>query len=197
MSFFAPVLFGLSARLDALLLGISYGIRGIAIRLWQNLLVSFITILGTCISIGLGKLFLPLLPHVTATLIGSVLLVLLGLYYMTKSLLGKLWKSIRHHDLEINSAVEEASINSTKNYLKDTLFMGVVLSLNNMGIGFSASIAGLHLLSTVIATLFFSVVFLSLGNCLGKYSPFPIADRLADPVSGGLLILLGLLQYAL
>lgn len=52
--FFASLLFGISASLDALLVGIGYGIRGTRIKLWQNLVISLITLLGTCLSVGLG-----------------------------------------------------------------------------------------------------------------------------------------------
>ena len=50
----ASLLFGISASLDALLVGVSYGIRGIRIRLWQNLAISLVTLLGTCLSWDTG-----------------------------------------------------------------------------------------------------------------------------------------------
>ena len=53
--FTIALLFGVSASLDALLVGISYGIRRVRIRLWQNLAISLVTLLGTCLSVGLGQ----------------------------------------------------------------------------------------------------------------------------------------------
>ena len=38
----ASLLFGISASLDALLVGISFGLRGVRIRLWQNLTISLV-----------------------------------------------------------------------------------------------------------------------------------------------------------
>ena len=58
----ASLLFGISASLDALLVGVSYGIRGIRIRLWQNLAISLVTLLGTCLSVGLGHRMAAFLP---------------------------------------------------------------------------------------------------------------------------------------
>ena len=43
----APLLFGISASLDALLVGIGYGLRKVRIRLWQNLTISLVTLAGT------------------------------------------------------------------------------------------------------------------------------------------------------
>ena len=44
MQIIPSLLFGISASLDALMIGIGYGIRGIRIRLWQNLVISGITL---------------------------------------------------------------------------------------------------------------------------------------------------------
>ena len=82
--FFASLLFGISASLDALLVGIGYGIRGTRIKLWQNLVISLITLLGTCLSVGLGHRLVRLLPGVIGDYAGSLILILLGLYYIVK-----------------------------------------------------------------------------------------------------------------
>ena len=37
------LLFGISASLDALLVGIGFGLRRVRIRLWQNLAISLVT----------------------------------------------------------------------------------------------------------------------------------------------------------
>lgn len=211
MWLFSSVLFALSASLDALLVGISYGIRGITIRLWQNLLVSLITLLGTCLSIGFGTLLLPILPGSVASRIGSTIVILLGLYYMTKTFFCRLWQNVTAKtkacaELQKNSAEDAAppplqtdvgdlpSQPESSNFMREILLMGAALSLNNIGIGLGASIAGLPFLSTSIATLFFSVLFLFLGNKLGKSRLFRFAGRLSEPLSGALLILLGICQ---
>lgn len=80
----ASLLFGISASLDALLVGISFGLRGVRIRLWQNLTISPITLLGTCLSVGLGHRLAALLPRAVGAYAGSLILILLGLYYIAK-----------------------------------------------------------------------------------------------------------------
>ncbi len=207
----SSILFALSASLDALLVGISYGIRGICIRLWQNLLVSLITLFGTCLSIGFGTLLLPVLPGSVASCIGSAVVILLGLYYMTKTFFVRLqqYYLIKNQvcaELQKNSVEDvvftplKTNVNDlpsrsdSPKFIKEILLMGTALSLNNIGIGFGASIAGLSFLSTSIATLFFSVLFLFLGNKLGQSRFLSFADRFSEPLSGALLILLGVCQ---
>ena len=210
MWLFSSVLFALSASLDALLVGISYGIRGISIRLWQNLLVSLITLLGTCLSMGFGTLLLPILPGSVASRIGSTIVMLLGLYYMTKNLFCRLWqtyttKSSTCTELQKNSAEDATpplcagaddlpSQAKSSDFMREILLMGAALSLNNIGIGLGASISGLPFLSTSVATLFFSVLLLFLGNRLGRSRLFHFADCLSEPLSGALLLLLGVCQ---
>ena len=81
----APLLFGISASLDALLVGIGYGLRKVRIRLWQNLTISLVTLVGTCLSVGLGHRLAVLLPEAVGAYGGSLVLILLGLYYVVKS----------------------------------------------------------------------------------------------------------------
>lgn len=77
---------------------------------------------------------------------------------------------------------------------RELLLMGIALSANNMGIGVGASIAGLPLLSASVCTFFCSVCFLLLGNLLGKAKLLQTAGRYSEPLSGLLLIGLGIYE---
>ena len=92
--FTIALLFGVSASLDALLVGISYGIRRIRIRLWQNLTISLVTLLGTCLSVGLGQRLAAVLPSMIGEYAGSLVLIILGLYYIAK------WVTAHWHNLQ-------------------------------------------------------------------------------------------------
>lgn len=195
MQFLSSLLFGVSASLDCLLVGASYGIRRVHIRLWQNLFISFVTLLGTCLSISAGHLLIPLLPEVVCRYAGSLILVLLGIYYIIKWLAVSL-QNRRDNKLPHCSEVSSASAHKKWEPLSfaEVFTLSLTLSLNNLGIGLSASLAGLTLLSTAIATLICSVALLFLGNQLGRCRLLQLAGTAADPVSGILLIGLGLVQ---
>ena len=190
MQIIPSLLFGISASLDALLIGITYGIRGIRIRLWQNLLVSGITLAGTCLSVGFGDWLAPRLPYLLSRYVGSMVLMLLGIWYVTKWLVKILTKT-----REMTQTAAAGSILQLS--LPEILGLGVSLSLNNIGIGLSASIAGLTLLPASVATLACSLLFLFAGNRLGRSRPLQLFGFAADPVSGILLILLAFLQVLL
>lgn len=92
MSFVSSLLFAVSASLDALLVGVTYGIRKIRIPLLHNLFISLITLIGTILAICAGKALTPLLSrfpfltqHISRS--GSAILLGMGLYYLLKKLL--------------------------------------------------------------------------------------------------------------
>lgn len=204
----ASLLFGISASLDALLVGISFGLRGVRIRLWQNLTISLITLLGTCLSVGLGHRLAALLPRAVGAYAGSLILILLGLYYIAKWAAAFL-RSCRKAPPRIppDGRGREKGEGTRRETgpggacapapcleLLEVFGLSLTLSLNNLSAGLSASMAGLALAPTATFTLLCSVLFLAAGNRLGGCHGLQLAGCAAEPVSGALLIGLGLVQ---
>lgn len=194
----ASLLFGISASLDALLVGIGFGIRKVRIRLWQNLVISLITLLGTCLSVGLGNRLASFLPRMVSAYAGSLILVVLGLYYIGKWIIvlfrsraaGKRGRpETLAEDQDLEGSGQPSSLRPA-----EVFTLSLTLSLNNLSAGLSASLAGLTLVPTAIATFACSVSFLSAGNRLGGCHALQLAGCLAEPLSGLLLIGLGLVQ---
>lgn len=198
--FFASLLFGISASLDALLVGIGYGIRGTCIRLWQNLIISLITLLGTCLSVGLGHRLMSLLPEAVGNYAGSLILILMGIYYIAKWIAATLHSPSAQTTAEAPRCdISSASVSSAFPCLKlpEVFALSLTLSLNNLSAGLSASLAGLTLVPAAVSTLACSVLFLFAGNRLGRSPVLQLAGKCADPLSGGLLIGLGIVQFFL
>ena len=192
MSVLSSLLFGISASLDALLVGTALGLRKVLLPIKYNLLISTVTLIGTVISIALGSLLLPLFPSGCATLLGSAVLILFGLYDIGKWLIPRLRYRI---------TPDKSPCPGTQKFtdrreltIPQALLLGCALSLNNIGIGFSASIAGLPFLPASLSTFLCSLGFLALGSRLGQSAVVQKFEDYADPVSGFLLVLLGLCQ---
>lgn len=200
----ASLLFGISASLDALLVGITYGIRKVRIRLWQNLVISLITLLGTCLSVGLGHRLAAILPGSLSSYAGSLILILLGLYVIIKWIMTFLQN--RHRKAPSQPQLHKADLEAIESPLTcaaspvpglglpEVLTLSLSLSLNNLSAGLSASLAGLALLPTAVSTFICSVLFLDSGNRLGGNPLLRLAGNAAEPLSGVLLIGLGLVQ---
>lgn len=190
MRFVPSLLFGISSSLDALLVGISLGLRRVRVRLWQNLFISLVTVLGTCLCIGFGELLAPLLPPVIASCVGSLILIGSGIYYIVRWLPNVRRKTIPQIKKEPENADEIAPTLRAG----ELIALSLSLSANNMGIGLAASLGELSLRYTAFATALFSVALLFIGNQLGKSRFLLFIGSLADPLSGALLIGLGILQ---
>lgn len=197
MQLVPSLLFGISASLDALLVGVSYGLRGVRIQLLQNLFISLVALLGTCLSVGLGGFLTSLLPPMVCSCAGSLILMFLGIYYIAKWTLAVLQDRTADHF----SDSKESALTSTNQSLcltaAEVFFLSITLSANNLGIGLSASIAGLTLIPAATATCICSILFLYLGNRLGESRLMQLIGNLADPISGALLICLSMIQFLL
>lgn len=188
----ASLLFGISASLDALLVGIGYGIRKVRILLWQNLAISLVTLLGTCLSVGLGHRLAALLPGQTGAYAGSLILIALGLYYI-----GRWGMALaKNRRAAFAGPPVDCGGRGTTLFLKpsEVVVLSLTLSLNNLSAGLSASLAGMRLIPAAASTFVCSVLFLSVGNGLGGCHGLQLLGCAADPLSGLLLIGLGLLQ---
>lgn len=202
MQLLPSLLFGISASLDALLVGIGYGLRGIRVRTWQNLVISFVALLGTCLSACAGSRLLSLFPGSLADSAGSIILILLGAYYIVKQLAALLRERRAEYNntkgAESSPAPPTVELSSTELCpglsAGETLLLSLTLSLNNIGIGLSASMAGLRLLPAAVMTFGCSALFLLSGNRLGRSRLLRLIGGAADPISGLLLIGLGIIQ---
>lgn len=195
MQLVPSLLFGISASLDALLVGVSYGIRGVRIQLLQNLFISLVALLGTCLSVGLGGFLTSLLPPIVCNCAGSLILMFLGFYYIAKWTLAVLQDCSADHFSESEEPVLISANRSLCLTATEVFFLSITLSANNLGIGLSASIAGLTLIPAATATCICSILFLYLGNRLGCSRLMQLIGNLADPISGALLIVLSLVQF--
>lgn len=188
MELISPLIFGISASLDALVVGMGFGFRGIKISFRHNFLISFITLIGTCFSVELGSHLTKLVPALFWELLSGLILLFMGIYYLFKFMTG-FFKKYRTEQLitatEIPSGITTLQACS----------LGCALSANNMGIGLSASIGGLSPSAAATVTLFFSFIFLLIGNHVGRSRTLQITNHSADGITGLLLIMLGLLQW--
>ncbi len=190
MQILSSLLFGISASLDTLLIGFSYGIRRIHIPFWQNFLIGFITLCGSFLSMALGNLLEPFLPTPIVSYAGSVLLILFGCYYLIKYLYQK-------RQCSTHMASEDTSPNPMSPSFMEVVMLGIMLSVNNIGIGFGTGMSGLLLAPTMISIFFFSIIFMTLGNRMGELKLFTLTESMADVISGILLICLGMSLFIL
>lgn len=198
MSFLSIILFVIAASFDILVVSFAYGLKNIKINFSSTLVIATISSLGTLVSMILGKVFLDVLPIKLTDIIGGLVLLGIGLYFLITYFKEK--KSINLDDCtNTNSPIcilenpEIADKDKSGNIdFKESLALSLALSLNNFGLGIGASISGLDITFTTISTFIVSLVFISIGIYFSKKIKNKKVVNNSNLISGIIIILLSL-----
>ena len=197
----SALLFSLSSNLDNIVVGIAYGIKKIRIGVITNLIIAVITSSGTFLSMSVGAYIAKFLSHSIANDLGAIVIVTLGIYFLTLSII-KLLNNTTSKELalkNINDMVEYAEksdLDSSGDIsTKEGIFVAFGLTFNNLGTGIAASITGISIQYTVLFTFILSVLSIILGETLGKHILGKILGKYAPLFSGILLIILGIIEF--
>lgn len=197
----SAILFSISSNLDNLVIGIAYGVKKIKINLLDNFVIAFITTLGTFLSMSVGLYITRFISKSMANRLGASILILLGTYFAVQSL-RKFLKNKISTDLalkDINDMIEYAEKSDTDKSgdisTKEAFFVALGLTFNNLGTGIAASITGVNIALTLIATFAFSILSMIIGQALGSNYLGKMFGKYAPLASGILLIILGIIEF--
>ncbi|RGY97949.1 manganese efflux pump [Clostridium sp. AM58-1XD] len=182
MHFLSSFIFALSSNMDCFVIGLSYGIRKISIGWLFNLIIGFISLTGTILSMFFGKSIRFLLPENLAEILGGLIIILIGIVGMLRY-----W--INRYKIEGSELDGSAELK-----LWEVLFLGVSLTVNNVGLGIGASITGLQVLPTACCSFFVSLLFLSLGNRIGRSQLARSIGKHAEPLANLFMVGLGIYE---
>ncbi|MFY9377782.1 MAG: sporulation membrane protein YtaF, partial [Peptococcia bacterium] len=73
MNILSSLLFAVSANADNFVVGLSYGIKKIKIGVVSNLLISFISVSGTALSMLLSRFIVGPIPENISSFLGSIM----------------------------------------------------------------------------------------------------------------------------
>lgn len=206
MNILSIFLFAISSSSDNLIVGLSYGSKKVRINFINNFMISFISGIGTFLAMLFGRMFLRLIPLKCSNIIGSGILILFAIYL----LINWLRKDIdsKKSTEEINEDTSEfqryentlrnpeiIDTNGSKTIdFKEAIILGIVLCLNNIGLGIGASITGLNIFITSISSLIFSLVFIPIGYFIGEKVLSDKLSRYSEIISICIIIILGIYE---
>lgn len=197
----SALLFSLSSNLDNLVIGIAYGIKKIKININANILIAVITSSGTFLSMSIGVYISGFLSHNLANCLGAVVLIILGAYFVVQSII-KFLISTKSKELalkDVSDMIEYAeksdSDRSGDISIKEAFIIALGLSFNNLGTGIAASITGVSIQFTIMATFAFSILTIIFGEAIGTHLLGKFLGKFASLFSGILLIVLGVIEF--
>lgn len=217
------IILSISSSIDSLGIGITYGIKNTKISYMAKIVLFIISFSISILSVWFGDILKNIFSDFATKLIGNLLLIAMGIFVcfqairkdkinMTQKILPsepiyentekiysffidflgitiKIIKNPNSSDLDSSNSIDS----------KEAFFLGFALSLDCFCIGAFGSIIGVSSFLFPLFISIFQLVFLSVGNVLGKklhnLSHFP--DNIWSIISGILLVVIGVVRFVL
>lgn len=201
------LLLAVAVSLDSCGVGMTYGIRNVAIPLRSILIIAVCSALSLTIGMLTGSISEHFMAESWAGVIGGLILISLGIWTTTSNLK-------QNDDVYLNVdertlfQMEIKSIGLVIHILKKPLsadfdrsgtitgleacFLGLALSLDGFGAGIGAGILGYPLGMVALLCFIMSAVFMKAGLQAGKYLNDSFAAKILTFVPGVVLIVLGI-----
>ena len=183
----AAALFAAACNLDTVLLSAGFAARGVVLRRGYGLVIAALTTLITWLSLALGAGAAALLGGRTAQVLGGMVLAGMGAWFLLY------WLRRPGPPPEGAEEAEEAEAAAG---LRGCVALAAALAVNNAGAGAAAGVSGISPGLAAAANLLATLGALPLGRTLGSRLAGRLLGKYALPLTGGLLILLGLWEAA-
>ncbi|HJV46843.1 MAG TPA: sporulation membrane protein YtaF [Bacillota bacterium] len=199
MHWLSILILGIASNLDNLGIGISFGIRSTKIPFFSNLIIAFISMVGTYLSMVLGSLLSQYVPHDVANFLGGFLIISIGIWTIASSLTKKNKEVLKNLDTPSVSEVlkDPSKADLDGNHyisMKESLWLGLALALNSIGTGIGAGASELSTFWTTAAVGVFSLLTIGIGVGAGLRISKSWICRYSDFLAGILLIGIGLYE---
>ena len=182
----AAALFAAACNLDTVLLSAGFAARGVVLRRGYGLVIAALTTLITWLSLALGAGAAALLGGRTAQVLGGLVLAGMGAWFLLD------W--LRRPGPPPEGAEEAGEAEAAG--LRGCVALAAALAVNNAGAGAAAGVSGISPGLAAAANLLATLGALPLGRTLGSHLAGRLLGKYALPLTGGLLILLGLWEAA-
>lgn len=191
MGIFMIVLMTLAATADSFIIAFNYGIKKVIISNSSNVFISIFCLLGTLVSMLIGKFLGGLLTVHSANIIGSVVLVGFSLYMLRNALLSG--KDDTHQYTQDPTVVDKDDSKVIE--FKESFLIGLLLSINNMGMGIGAGITGMPIIITSIVCAGASFIFIKIGCLFGNHIDSLKVSKSLEIISALFVLILGILGF--
>lgn len=179
---FKCVLLALSASIDALSLGITYGIRKTKMSKIANFIIFTTLLVLTSIAVIMGHYISILFSPVFSIILGSSLLILLGIYNIYKT----------------NNNVLTNFDTDNSNYIdgKEAFMLGLAVAIDASCISLSSGLIGFGNFILPILMAVFHTFFVNCGNLIATtiVRKLKISNKFLSILSGIILIFIGLFR---
>lgn len=211
--FFSIILLAISVSIDALGIGLTYGIKNTKISIIANILLFCISFSIVSMSVYIGNILEKIIPLVYCNIIGNLILIFMGIFMIyqatTKKNSSKKYKIGKEKNLSFFIKSLGITINIIKNPIssdldnskfidaKEAFFLGLALSLDAFCIGIGSKIMGISSALFPLLVASFQLCFLKIGSFIGLKlnNKSSIPENIWSLISGFILIFIGILKF--
>ncbi len=206
------LLLALALSIDALGVGISYGLRRMRVHPVSLVILLSLSMLFSFLAVLAGRGLAALLPPLVSQLLGALVLVAIGVWVIVGA--GKERKKpestpkeggticrfiIRSLGLTIEIIRNPVSCDFDRSERIEPLeavYLGIALSVDALGAGIGTAVAGINSYLIPVAVGVMQLLLLMAGLLLGRKAATAgkIGDRVWNMMSGSLLIVLAVLR---
>ena len=176
------ILLALSASIDALSLGITYGIKKTKMSKTSNIIIFILVLVCCCISMLIGHFLSLLFSTAFSVLLGSSILIILGLYNIYTGLN----KPTNYTNFDMDNS----------NYIdnKEAIVIGMAVAVDASCVSMGVGIIGYISFILPIFMGIFHTFFVNCGNLVAKTTvkKLNVPSKVLSIFSGILLILIGI-----
>ncbi len=203
-SFFLAV----SSNVDNFAVGVAYGVKKIKIGIFSNLVIAVVSASGTYCSMTVGEIISRFLSAHVANLLGSGVLVALGIWSLWDTLRierrekrnrSKKFSDFSDNDLSYNTFIEKpekADLDDSRTIdVKESITLAFAVTINNVASGIGGGISGLNVTLTTFLAFILSILVVILGYFLGEKSSAKMSGKWAGIISACLIICIGIYEY--
>lgn len=189
MLWLSAVLIAAVSNLDNLAVGIAFGIRDTRIAIGPNLIIASLTTAATAGAIACGSVCSTLVPSAMASVLAASIIIGIGAATISthRSVFPAPARTRARAAFHSTSAHEGRRAIS----YRAGLALGVALSVNNLGAGVGAGVAGVPLIGTTLVAGLLSLICVGGGSRLGRVLGAAFLPRRASVIAGLLLMLVG------
>ena len=181
---FKYILLALSASIDALSLGITYGIKQTKMSKTGNTIIFMIVLCCSAFAILVGHFLSLLFSYTFSVLLGSSLLMLLGLYNIYKGITNS--NTLKNFDVDISNYIDT----------KEAIMIGLAVAVDASCVSMSVGIIGYISFILPVLMAIFHTFFVNCGNFVAKIvvKQLNIPSNILSIFSVILLVLIGTLR---
>lgn len=190
-----------SLSIDAIGIGLSYGIRKIKIPFSAECVIGAVSFLVIYVSMAFGKFLCGLITENAGEIIGAVILFAIGIWIISQSLKEQKEQTIKEKTfnfiikplgitVKIMRTPESCDLNKSNTIEPfEAIYLGAALSFDSIGVGITSSAFGFNKLIFSLLVCLFQIVLLNFGTMIGKkFNKIKYINKISTVLSGAILI---------